>query len=150
MASVLLFAVGAAQQRADRIGDILGRHAVLDRLLDGIHHDGAQNNALVVHEALDQLNDGFVLVCHYRTLPGVTSFNGNTVAPYSLPSHRQPSATALSTGASTLQRLNMIDHVSGRDPFHRVTGVISADLLNIKFRDGGESQQLNVAVGEMD
>jgi hypothetical protein len=44
----------------------------------------------------------------------------------------------------------MIDHVSGRDPFHRVTVVISADLLNIEFCDGGESQQWEAAVGEVD
>ena len=37
-----------------------------------------------------------------------------------------------------------------RDPFHRVTVVLSGDLLNIEFRDGGGTQTWNVAVGEVD
>lgn len=37
-----------------------------------------------------------------------------------------------------------------RDPFHRVTVVLSGDLLNIEFRDGGETQTWKVSVGEVD
>jgi quercetin dioxygenase-like cupin family protein len=37
-----------------------------------------------------------------------------------------------------------------RDPFHRVTVVLSGDLLNIEFRDGGETLPWQVTVGEVD
>ena len=37
-----------------------------------------------------------------------------------------------------------------RDPFHRVTVVLSGDVLNIEFRDGGETQSWNITVGEVD
>ena len=37
-----------------------------------------------------------------------------------------------------------------RDPFHRVTVVLSGDVLNIEFRDGGESQFWNITVSEVD
>lgn len=37
-----------------------------------------------------------------------------------------------------------------RDPFHRVTVVLSGDLLKIEFRDGGESLEWKVSVGEVD
>jgi len=37
-----------------------------------------------------------------------------------------------------------------RDPFHRVTVVLSGDLLHIEFRDGGETQPWKVTVGEVD
>jgi quercetin dioxygenase-like cupin family protein len=37
-----------------------------------------------------------------------------------------------------------------RDPFHRVTVVLSGDLLNIEFRDGGETQPWKITVGEVD
>jgi quercetin dioxygenase-like cupin family protein len=37
-----------------------------------------------------------------------------------------------------------------RDPFHRVTVVVSGDLLNIEFRDGGEPVTCRVTVGEVD
>ena len=37
-----------------------------------------------------------------------------------------------------------------RDPFHRVTVVLSGDLLNIEFRDGSESQTWKVSVSEVD
>jgi quercetin dioxygenase-like cupin family protein len=37
-----------------------------------------------------------------------------------------------------------------RDPFHRVTVVLSGDLLNIEFRDGGETLSWKVAAGEVD
>ncbi len=37
-----------------------------------------------------------------------------------------------------------------RDPFHRVTVVLSGDLLNIEFRDGGETLTWKVTVGEVD
>ena len=37
-----------------------------------------------------------------------------------------------------------------RDPFHRVTVVLSGDLLNIEFRDGGETQSWKVSMGEVD
>ena len=37
-----------------------------------------------------------------------------------------------------------------RDPFHRVTVVLSGDLLDIEFRDGGETQTFKVSVGEVD
>ena len=37
-----------------------------------------------------------------------------------------------------------------RDPFHRVTVVLSGDRLNIEFRDGGETQTWEVRVGEAD
>jgi quercetin dioxygenase-like cupin family protein len=37
-----------------------------------------------------------------------------------------------------------------RDPFHRVTVVLSGDLLRIEFRDGGNTQGWKVNVGEVD
>ncbi len=37
-----------------------------------------------------------------------------------------------------------------RDPFHRVTVVLSGDLLNIEFRDGGETHPWKITVGEVD
>ena len=37
-----------------------------------------------------------------------------------------------------------------RDPFPRLTVVLSGDLLNIEFRDGGETQPWKVTVGEAD
>jgi quercetin dioxygenase-like cupin family protein len=37
-----------------------------------------------------------------------------------------------------------------RDPYHRVTVVLSGDLLRIEFRDGAESVQWKVTVGEVD
>ena len=37
-----------------------------------------------------------------------------------------------------------------RDPYHRVTVVLSGDLLNIELRDGGETQSWNVTGGEVD
>lgn len=37
-----------------------------------------------------------------------------------------------------------------RDPFHRVTVVLSGDLLHIEFRDGGETVPWNITVGEVD
>ena len=37
-----------------------------------------------------------------------------------------------------------------RDPYHRVTVVLSGDLLNIEFRDGGETLPWKITVGEVD
>jgi quercetin dioxygenase-like cupin family protein len=37
-----------------------------------------------------------------------------------------------------------------RDPFHRVTVVLSGDLLRIEFRDGGEPLPWKTTVGEVD
>ena len=37
-----------------------------------------------------------------------------------------------------------------RDPFHRVTVVLSGDLLSIEFRDGGETQTCKITPGEVD
>ncbi len=37
-----------------------------------------------------------------------------------------------------------------RDPFHRVTVVLSGDLLNIEFHDAGETLPWKVTVGELD
>jgi quercetin dioxygenase-like cupin family protein len=37
-----------------------------------------------------------------------------------------------------------------RDPFHRVSVVLSGDLLQIEFRDGKEPQSWKVAVAEVD
>ena len=37
-----------------------------------------------------------------------------------------------------------------RDPFHRVTVVLSGDLLNIQLRDGGQTQPSKITVGEVD
>lgn len=34
-----------------------------------------------------------------------------------------------------------------RDPFHRVTVVLSGDALAIEFRDGGETQRVEVSPG---
>lgn len=36
------------------------------------------------------------------------------------------------------------------DPFHRVTVVLSGDLLKIEFRDGGETLSWKITVGEVD
>ena len=37
-----------------------------------------------------------------------------------------------------------------RDPFHRVTVVLSGDRLDIEFRDGGDTQGWEITVGEVD
>jgi len=37
-----------------------------------------------------------------------------------------------------------------RDPFHRITVVLSGDLLNIEFRDRRETLTCKVAAGEVD
>ena len=37
-----------------------------------------------------------------------------------------------------------------RDPFHRVTVVLSGDRLRIEFRDGAAPAEWNVTVGEVD
>ena len=37
-----------------------------------------------------------------------------------------------------------------RDPFSRMTVVLSGDLLKIEFRDGAEAQMWKVTVGEVD
>jgi quercetin dioxygenase-like cupin family protein len=37
-----------------------------------------------------------------------------------------------------------------RDPFHRVTVVLSGDLLDIEFRNGEETQRYKVTAGEVD
>ncbi len=37
-----------------------------------------------------------------------------------------------------------------RDPFHRITVVLSGDLLSIEFRDGGQTQPWKITVGEVD
>lgn len=36
------------------------------------------------------------------------------------------------------------------DPYHRVTVVLSGDLVKIEYRDGGEAETFNVAPGEVD
>ncbi len=36
------------------------------------------------------------------------------------------------------------------DPFHRVTVVLSGDLMKIEFRDGGETQPWKITAGEVD
>jgi len=36
------------------------------------------------------------------------------------------------------------------DPFHRVTVVLSGDLIEIEFRDGGETASWKVTPGEVD
>jgi quercetin dioxygenase-like cupin family protein len=37
-----------------------------------------------------------------------------------------------------------------RDPYHRVTVVLSGDALAIEYRDGGESERLDVEPGQVD
>jgi len=37
-----------------------------------------------------------------------------------------------------------------RDPYHRVTVVLSGDLLRIEFRDGEEPLESKISVGEVD
>ena len=37
-----------------------------------------------------------------------------------------------------------------RDPFNRVTVVLSGDVLNVEFRDGCETQSWKITVGEVD
>jgi quercetin dioxygenase-like cupin family protein len=37
-----------------------------------------------------------------------------------------------------------------RDPYHRVTVVLSGDALAIEYRDGRESQRFDVAPGQVD
>jgi len=37
-----------------------------------------------------------------------------------------------------------------RDPYHRVTVVLSGDLLNIEFRNGGATQPCKITAGEVD
>jgi quercetin dioxygenase-like cupin family protein len=37
-----------------------------------------------------------------------------------------------------------------RDPFHRLTVVLSGDLLKVEFRDGREAVVANVTAGEVD
>ncbi len=37
-----------------------------------------------------------------------------------------------------------------KPPAHRMTAVLSGDLLNLEFRDGGENQPWKITVGEVD
>jgi hypothetical protein len=37
-----------------------------------------------------------------------------------------------------------------RDPFHRVTVVLSGDALSIEYRDGGESHRVEVTPGQVE
>jgi len=37
-----------------------------------------------------------------------------------------------------------------RDPFHRVAVVLGGDLLSIEYRDGAESQRVEIAAGQVD
>ena len=37
-----------------------------------------------------------------------------------------------------------------RDPFHRVAVVLKGDLLAIEYRDGGESQRVEIAPGQVE
>jgi len=37
-----------------------------------------------------------------------------------------------------------------RDPFHRVAVVLSGDLLSIEYRDGAESQRVEITQGQVD
>ena len=37
-----------------------------------------------------------------------------------------------------------------RDPYHRVTVVVSGDALLIEYRDGGESHRVEVTAGQAD
>ena len=37
-----------------------------------------------------------------------------------------------------------------RDPYHRVSVVLSGDLLHIEFRDGAETIPWNITIGEVD
>jgi quercetin dioxygenase-like cupin family protein len=37
-----------------------------------------------------------------------------------------------------------------RDPFHRVAVVLSGDFLSIEYRDGGESQRVEVRPGQVE
>ncbi len=37
-----------------------------------------------------------------------------------------------------------------RDPFHRVAVVLSGDVLLIEYRDGGESQRIQITPGEVE
>ncbi len=37
-----------------------------------------------------------------------------------------------------------------RDPFHRVTVVVSGEALAIEFRDGGKTERIEVTAGEAD
>ena len=36
------------------------------------------------------------------------------------------------------------------DPFHRVAVVLSGDVLSIEYRDGGESQRVEITSGQVD
>jgi len=37
-----------------------------------------------------------------------------------------------------------------RDPFHRVAVVLSGDVLSIEYRDGGESQRVEITAGSVE
>ena len=37
-----------------------------------------------------------------------------------------------------------------RDPFHRVAVVLSGNVLSIEYRDGGESQRVEVTPGQVE
>ncbi len=37
-----------------------------------------------------------------------------------------------------------------RDPFHRVAAVLSGDILSIEYRDGGESQRIQITAGQVE
>ena len=37
-----------------------------------------------------------------------------------------------------------------RDPFHRVAVVLSGDVLSIEYRDGGESQRIQITAGQVE
>jgi quercetin dioxygenase-like cupin family protein len=62
-------------------------------------------------------------------------------------------AVLFNRGATLVRRLRlapgeaMLWHY---DPFHRVTVILSGDALSIEFRDGGESQRVEVTPGQAD
>jgi hypothetical protein len=56
-------------------------------------------------------------------------------------------------GTTMVRRLRVVPGEAmqwHRDPFHRVAVVLSGDVLSIEYRDGGESQRVEITPGQVD
>jgi quercetin dioxygenase-like cupin family protein len=56
-------------------------------------------------------------------------------------------------GTTMVRRLNLAPGEAmpwHRDPFHRVAVVLSGDVLSIEYHDGGKSQRVEIAPGQVD
>jgi quercetin dioxygenase-like cupin family protein len=61
--------------------------------------------------------------------------------------------TLLHQGTTVVRRLRLAPGEAmpwHRDPFHRVAVVFSGDVLSIEYRDGGESQRVEITPGHVE